>query len=234
MKIIIYDDCIEDVNHLKRLLADFFNKMSVDYSVEICKSTEYLFTHIDEFDFLFLDIEINDENGIEIGKRLLKIRHNCRVIITSRYKKYLIDGYRIRADQYFLKPIQEVVFNTEMEDELYLFQIKYSGFYDENLSKTKILYTDILYVDVYDRKTRIHFKNGKILATRYTLKEWEEKLDLTIFEKVHKAYIVNLFYISVYSNQDISLMNGENIPLSRNMKKHFEEKYIALLPRIVS
>lgn len=31
MKIIIYDDCIEDVNHLKRLLADFFNKMSVDY-----------------------------------------------------------------------------------------------------------------------------------------------------------------------------------------------------------
>lgn len=121
-----------------------------------------------------------------------------------------------------------------MEDELYLFQIKYSGFYDENLSKTKILYTDILYVDVYDRKTRIHFKNGKILATRYTLKEWEEKLDLTIFEKVHKAYIVNLFYISAYSNQDISLMNGENIPLSRNMKKHFEEKYIALLPRIVS
>ena len=152
MKIIIYDDCIEDVNHLKRLLADFFNKMSVDYSVfEICKSTEYLFTHIDEFNFLFLDIEINDENGIEIGKRLLKIRHNCRVInITSRYKKYLIDGYRIRADQYFLKPIQEVVFNTEMEDELYLFQIKYSGFYDENLSKTKILYTDTLYVDVCD------------------------------------------------------------------------------------
>ena len=59
------------------------------------------------------------------------------MIITSRYKKYLIDGYRIRADQYFLKPIQEVVFNTEMEDELYLFQIKYSGFYDENLSKQK-------------------------------------------------------------------------------------------------
>ena len=85
-----------------------------------------------------------------------------------------------------------------------------------------------------DRKTRIHFKNGENISYTHTLKEWKEKLDLTIFEKVHKAYIVNLFYISAYSNQDILLMNGENIPLSRNMKKHFEEKYIALLPRIVS
>lgn len=232
MRALIYDDCQADIANLQTLLKKYSKRSCIEFDIDLCNTTEYLYNNIDKYDFLFLDIEIGKENGIDIGKNLIKLNHNCRIIITSQYKKYLIQGYGIHADQYFLKPIQELEFNLEMDDEMYFYNRKYSGFYDDNISKKKILFSEILYIDVYDRKTRIHFKNGKILSTHYTLKEWKDLLDKSIFVQTHKSYILNLFYVSAYSKQDVYLINNEKIPVSRNMKKHFEDKYIEVLPRI--
>ncbi len=120
-----------------------------------------------------------------------------------------------------------------MNDEIYVFKKKYSGFLDENISNKKILFSDTLYIDVCNRKTRIHFTNEKVLVTRYSLKDWFDILDMSIFEQTHKSYVINLIYVIGYSKQDVYLSNGESIPISRNMKKHFEEKYIEVMPRII-
>lgn len=233
MKFLIYDDNKEDIDHLISLLERFSEKYADVFDIDICDSTDFLLENIEKYDFLFLDIEIDKENGIDIGKQLINLNHHCRIIITSRYKKYLIQGYKIHADRYFLKPILQAEFDAEMNDEIYVFKKKYSGFLDENISNKKILFSDILYIDVCNRKTRIHFTNEKVLVTRYSLKDWFDILDMSIFEQTHKSYIINLIYVIGYSKQDVYLSNGESIPISRNMKKHFEEKYIEVIPRII-
>lgn len=59
-------------------------------------------------------MEIHNEKGIDLGLELNKINHNCRIVITTSYSKYAIDGYKIHADRYFIKPINQLEFNLEM------------------------------------------------------------------------------------------------------------------------
>lgn len=66
--------------------------------------------------YSFLDIQLNHENGIDIGLKLKHIYHDCRIIIISNYMKYALEGYKIHADRYFLKPITQELFNIEMEN----------------------------------------------------------------------------------------------------------------------
>ncbi len=233
MNILIYDDNMNDVKHLKKLIQNLFNKLDIDFKITVCESTDFLLNNIKKFDFLFLDIEIHEENGIEIGKKISKISHNCKIIITSSFKKYLIEGYKIQASRYFLKPINQDEFNTEMENEIFMYFKQYNGFLNKKISNEKILFSDILYIDTYNRKTRLHFTNGKILNTPLTLKEWLQSLDTEIFNQPHKSYIVNLTYISTLLDKDLYLKNNEIIPISRNMKKQFQQHYIDILPRLL-
>lgn len=92
-----------------------FAKSHQHYNTYICKDSAELFRIIKNYDLLFLDIKLNDENGIDIGLKLQSQDHDCRIIITTNYSKYAIDGYKINADRYFIKPISQKEFDIEMD-----------------------------------------------------------------------------------------------------------------------
>lgn len=232
MKILIYDDCLDDVLHLKQLLNEFSQTHEINFEITECPNSDYMLKNIELFDILFLDIEINNENGIKLGLKLNKLIHDCRIVITSSYKKYLIEGYKINADRYFLKPISSFEFKVDIEEIINQHFFKYNGFYDETISKHKILFKDILYIDSYDRKTRIHFINGKTISTYHLMKDWIYILDEKFFFMIHRSFIVNLNHISGYSKSDVFMNNGEALPISRNYKQLFEEKYLMILSRL--
>lgn len=110
MNILIYDDNENDIKQLLLCINNFFSKKCQEYNVNICKSKDELLQTINKYDLLFLDMEINEENGIDIGLELQKIQHDCRIIITTNYSKYAINGYKIHADRYFIKPINQLEF----------------------------------------------------------------------------------------------------------------------------
>lgn len=232
MNILIYDDNQDDIKKLSTLLKDFSKMYDIPFYIQICPSKDFLFKQIDIFDFLFLDIELDNENGIEIGMKLNNLNHQCHIIITSSYKKYIIQGYRIHADRYFLKPLIPDEFHKEMKDEISWYYKKFDGIAIPQISNKKILFSDILYIDIYDRKSRIHFTNGRIQKCSYKMKEWEQQLKSELFYRTHKSYIVNLTYVNGSSSRDVFLINGEAIPISRNYIHDFQKKYIELLPRL--
>ena len=231
MKVLIYDDSLEDIQILKNLLNSYAKLNSIEFEINICPSKQYLLNNINQYDLLFLDIELNEENGIDIGLEINKIIHSCRIIITSSYGIYAIQGYKVHADAYFLKPLNPIEFNIELEELISWITKKYDGFFEETISNTKILYNSIIYIDVYDRKTRIHFTNGKILATSLTMKDWDNRLQTDTFFKIHKSFVINLTYISGFSNQDVYMSNGDTLPISRNCKTAFKKRYIESLSR---
>lgn len=231
MKVLIYDDCLDDIYILQSLLKNYADLNSINFDIKICTSNQYLLTNINRFDILFLDIELNEENGIDLGLKINKINHSCRIVITSSYGIYALQGYKVHADAYFLKPLNPIEFNIELEELISWITKKYDGFYDRSISSKKILFNSIIYIDVYDRKTRIHFTNNNLISTSYTLREWEKKLKNEVFFKIHKSFIINLSYVSGFSRQDVFMSNGESLPISRNYKALFKEKYTELLLR---
>ena len=128
MNILIYDDDNNDVNHLLECINAFFAKSHQHYNTYICKDSAELFRIIKNYDLLFLDIKLNDENGIDIGLKLQSQDHDCRIIITTNYSKYAIDGYKINADRYFIKPISQKEFDIEMDTIIKKYIRKSIGF----------------------------------------------------------------------------------------------------------
>ena len=229
MKILIFDDNKRDREHLTNCLKTFFKNKDISYQITICQNKNELLNDIDSYDFLFLDIELGQENGIDLGLELQKIEHHCRIIITTNYSKYAIDGYKIHAERYFIKPINQQEFDLEMNGVIKNYIKDKNYFFDKKICDSKIYIKDILYIEFIDRKSIIHKLNGEIIMTNCTLKHWYDKLRDYHFAYPYKAFLVNLKYVNALYKKDIELTNGEMIPLSRHYKKEFKTKYIDLL-----
>ena len=72
LNILIYEDNINDIEILKIRINTFLSQYHISYKIDVCPNTEFLIANIYQYDFLFLDIEVNDENGIKIGEIVKK------------------------------------------------------------------------------------------------------------------------------------------------------------------
>lgn len=79
-----------------------------------------------EYDLIFLDIELGDYNGIEIASKIRTYNRSSIIIITSSFKKYLIDGYKIEAKRYLIKPIINDNLNMYINDHLRMYTSDYA------------------------------------------------------------------------------------------------------------
>lgn len=225
MKILIFDDNKQDIQNLKICIQALFNELALSFHILECQNKDEVIMNIKNADLLFLDIELKNENGINIGYEIQSIPNDCRIILTTNYAKYAIEGYKIHADRYFIKPISQQEFNIEMTAIIKKYLKKYLGFYNPKISKNKIYYREIMYIEFFDRKTIIHLVNGTNISTSYPLKYWFEQLHEHGFHYPHKSFLVNLEYISAFKTHDIILINEELIPLSRHFKNEFESIY---------
>lgn len=225
MNILIYDNSINDINQLKKCIDCFFTSINEPYTIQCCQSSNELFSTIHLYDLLFLDIELSNENGIDLGMQLKNKKFDCIIIITTHFMEYAIDGYKINAERYFIKPIDQSEFNLEMTSIIHKYHNNLLGFYDSKISKNKIHFKNILYFEFFNRKTIIHLINNKTIETAYPLKHWIQITKDTFFSQPHKSFLINLNYISALKKNDIIMFNDDLIPLSRHFKTSFLKEY---------
>ena len=186
MNILIYDDNLKDIEHLLFCLNGLFQKTNLDYQTHICKSKTEVIQNISKADLLFLDMEIHNEKGIDLGLELNTINHNCRIVITTSYSKYAIDGYKIHADRYFIKPINQLEFNLEMRAVIKKYIKKSVSIYDDKISPYKIFVQDIVSAKLYS----VPKKDDQIIFDLIVL---YSKLFFYLFAPWHEP--VNLFWM---------------------------------------
>lgn len=232
MNVLIVDDNTIDANRLYKLLYNFFYLNHIECKVHIVNNVNDIKLG-NEYDLIFLDIEINNSNGICVAKELRKFNKNTRIIIVSNYEKYALEGYKVQANRYFLKPVNPVEFNAEMSDVLkqYILQNKY--FMDNKLCNHKIYYRDILYIETLQRHSYIYLSNDDPIISLYPLKYWTEIFKDAYFAQSHKSFIVNLQNVSSFNSNEINLINNKKLPLSRKYKESFLKQYQLFLDVLV-
>lgn len=222
LQIILFEDHPQDRSRLETVLAHYFSSRRLSYTVrafsEFCDDLSVA----QNADLVFLDMEVNTQNGIAFGKRLLARYPDLTIIITSSHPQYLIDGYKINARRYFLKPVDPEIFAFEMDDVLASPAFSNEqGVLDARLAPYKIRFDDILFIEYKDRKTHVALSNGETLSTTIALKEWLGMLDGRSFAQPYKCFIVNLRFVRAIESRDV-LVNDERIPLSKHFKASFQ------------
>ena len=171
MNIFVLEDNKCDQQILIKNLNNCLGLLNIEYYIHSYMDERTVIKDLEKCDLLFLDIELNSFNGIDFGKKIKKEYPECRIIIVSSYQKYLVDGYKIHADRYFLKPLLESEFQIEISNliEEYYSHLKFIK--DDKLKPNKLFVKDILYVEAMDKHTLLHMRNDKIITTPYSLKD---------------------------------------------------------------
>jgi DNA-binding LytR/AlgR family response regulator len=179
-------------------------------------------------DLMFLDIQMPQITGIEFLKIL---KNPPKVIITTAYREYALDGFELDVVDYLLKPItferflksvnkyyqvtQEDVQNAVPEHNNFSSEETYI-YVKENKRVIKLQLDDILYIEGLSEYVQIYTGKKKII-TKISMTSLEDKLPGNGFLRIHKSFIVSLSKIEAFTSNTIEVP-GKELPIGRSYK----------------
>ncbi len=190
------------------------------------------FIKTEPVDLLFLDIQMPDLTGIEFSKMLPK---DTRVIFTTAFDQYALEGFKVEALDYLLKPFDYAEFLAAANKARTWFELvkgnkpnivseeKEFLFVKSEYKQLRIKLEDVLYFEGLKDYIKIWLKdNPKPILTLMSLKSLEEELPETKFMRVHRSFIVSLKNIEVIERSQI-IINKQRITVSEQYKPKFLE-----------
>ena len=177
---------------------------------------------------LFLDIQMPELSGVEFAKILPK---DTKIIFTTAFPQYALEGYKVNALDYLLKPIsyEDFLRATEKAQDWYNMLQKREAYNDDRImfikSEYKLLRVhldDILYVEGLKDYVRICLKNGEKIMSLMSMKKLEDYLPRPEFLRTHRSYIVHM--PEVRSIDRFRIVFGDIfIPISDNYKEEVQQ-----------
>lgn len=165
-----------------------------------------------QVDLIFLDIQMPEIKGTDFAKM---ISPHTKIIFTTAYSEYALEGFELNALDYLLKPITFKRFLTAInklksntEPNYHEESITIKSGYDLH----KIKFKEILYIESDSEYVTFYTENRKIMSLQ-TLKTLNETLPKSLFMRVHRSYIVNKSKISLLKGRDL-IVSEKKIPVS--------------------
>lgn len=180
---------------------------------------------------IFLDIQMPDLTGTEFARTL---QSNAKIVFTTAFEKYALEGFRLEAVDYLLKPFgyedflvaaQKVKKLLDLEQKT-VTQVEANNeflFLKSDYKIRRINFNDILYIEGLKDYIKVYLQNEhKPLLSLSSLKAVEMKLPESKFMRVHRSFIVNLERIHTIDRSRI-VFGDTYIPVSDQFKDKFQE-----------
>ena len=224
---------IDDEPLALQQLAAYIHKIPFLNLVAECESALHALKIMDEqmVDMVFADINMPDLNGLDFVKSLDK---KPLVIFTTAHSEYAIEGFKVDALDYLLKPFSFVEFSKAAAKAKKQFDLLKNVpekvesnnqflFIKSEYKMMRINFSDITYIEGMKEYVRIHLTTQKPVMTLLSMKMLEEKLPPEMFMRVHRSYIVNLQKINTVERFRILFDDKVRIPVSENYKERFQD-----------
>lgn len=182
-------------------------------------------------DLIFVDIQMPDLSGIEFTRLLEK---GPKVIFTTAFEKYALEGYKLEIIDYLLKPFSYEEFLVAVQKVQKLLRLEQKSqtkveanneflFLKSDYKIKRINFNDILYIEGLKDYVKVYTQNSpKPVLSLTSLKLLESKLPENKFMRVHRSFIVNLEKINTIERSRI-VFGKEYIPVSDQYKEKFQE-----------
>ncbi len=221
---IIVDDEPLAIDVVKRHLA---NLPVFEVAAECSNAMEaFQFLKTQKVDLMFLDIQMPGMKGTDFLKNLV---HPPRVILTTAYRDYALEGFELNAVDYLLKPISYERFLKAIDKFLsheatQSHDASEENFIYLNINKNihKIRMSDIVYAESVKDYLTIHTLTGSLTA-KHTISSFEQMLPGDRFIRIHRSYIVSLDKIRSFNAQFID-MGLKKLPIGQNHQAEVLEK----------
>ena len=228
INIAIVDDNILHAEDLHKLLCAYMQHR--EYAVEIYENAEDFRADMrtKSYEIVFLDIVLNDKNGIDLGEQLLVYHPETKIIFVSSEMSYFKDVYRVPHVYFLTKDFEKVRFDDAMEKVLRLVEKRYITvpLKHENVH---LLLKDIVYLEGYAGVTKAYMRDGTVSEYRVNIKKMEDLLPEEDFVRTRQSFVVNMHRIMKYTRQTLLMETEVEVPISRAYIHPVREKIALFL-----
>lgn len=229
MKIAIVDDEADEQEILAKYIREWAGakRELVEFAC-FASSEAFLFSWEDDQDYalLVLDIEMGGISGLELAKKIRLQDGYIPILFVTGYDEYMQYGYDVAALHYLLKPVQkeklfQVLDKLGEREETQMHLIVNAG-----NEVRRFLLSAIFYVEADGHGSILHTADETV-PVRESFGEIERQL-LPAEEavKCHRAYLVNLRYVSAIRGAELILDHGERLPIARSRMKSVQAAFL--------
>jgi len=234
------DDDPEARAQYARLIKKVAKKNKVEITISYFNSGEELLFYLadspNQADIIYLDILMNNLNGLDTAKRLRELECNSEIIFLTTSEDYVFDAYDISPIHYLMKSnittakfeevfIRATTLVSKKENDMFLCE---SG---KNNIRKVIPFKEISFFEIWKRIVTVHYNGGESFDFYSTMEQLENQLLHKGFIRIHRSYIVNMSYISQFQQNTLFLKTGENIPIGATYMKQMKQVFIDYISR---
>jgi DNA-binding LytR/AlgR family response regulator len=225
---------VDDERVAREILESHLSKIEAVEIAGSCKNAMEAFNLLSKqkIDLIFLDINMPEVSGLSLAK---SVNRDVKIIFTTAYREYAVDGFDLQAVDYLLKPISferllqainkfldenalvHVSDTTELVPEK-----SESFFVRADRKMVKICHSEILFIESLSDYIKIHLTD-KTVVTRETITSIEAKLPKSEFIRTHRSFIVSIDKIDSFTSELLEI-GKKQIPISRSYKNEVLEK----------
>jgi len=225
-KVAICDDHNDICSQVERYVIDVCKSMGVNYWIDVYYTGESLCEKIesDEFyDLIFLDIEMGEINGVQVGVKIRNVYNNetMQIVYISGKTNYAMELFRVRPFDFLVKPLDKSKIENVISKYFKIANLWADEFtYKIGHDTFKVKIKDIMYFESSGRKIKIHLKD-RIDEIYGSLEEiYKRQLQKhECFLYPHNSFAVNYSYISIFEYENMYLYNGTKIPIAQSKRK---------------
>lgn len=229
LNIAICDDDKIALNNELMLIKNVLNEKKIQYKIDTFCSPQELLQSDTVYNIIFLDIEMDEMDGITLAKKISSLNKSCLFFFVTNYEIYCDNASNLRPFRFWTKPIdrRRLIYGIESAiQELYKNQ--QFVFVTVNSEKIQIFMSNIIYIYVQNKKTHIITTKGEIVANAPYHTVFEQIKDYTNFFEPYRGYCINFDYVKNYDKDKIycRYKTAEyDIYLSRRKQDEFQKSF---------
>ena len=220
---------VDDELTAREILEHHLQKIDTIEVIASCKNALEAFSVLNEeaVDLIFLDINMPNISGLSFAKA---IGNSTKIIFTTAYREYAIDGFDLQAVDYLLKPIslERLIQGVKKFQSEIKTPIQNSTNQDDFLfvradrKMVKVNFQNILYIESLGDYLKINTIE-KVITIRETISNIEDKLTKLDFLRCHRSFLISFSKITAFTNEQLEI-EAQIIPISRSYRKAVLER----------
>lgn len=232
LSIAVCDDEILECCNLAGKIKKILTGMKIPCMIRQFQSGRELLQAYESFDMVFLDIMMQDPDGMKTARMLREKASDKILVFVSSSREYVFEAYDVEAFQYLLKPVDDAKLKQVLRNALRKTESRSQEFLlvSKERQKKKVFLDDIYYFEIRGRMVDIHGTEG-IFTYYEQIGDLEEKLRDKDFFRCHKSYLINLNYVDGYNRQEALLENGEKVVIAKRRYEEFCQNLLRVMQK---
>lgn len=222
IRVAIVDDDVIIQNKLKQYIKEYEKEKKEKFYISIYSDAfDIVEQYNGLYDIIFMDIQMDKMDGLTAAERIRDVDKNVIIIFVTNMSGYAIQGYKVDALSYVVKPIVYVDFVQQLDKAVNRIALSKSAFLlvTVNSEIIRLDITKICYMESIEHKVYIHLEDETI-SIYNSLSNLEQLVKNFHFARCNSCFLVSLKHVESIE-KDCVIVGGDELVISRSKKKNF-------------